>query len=111
MNATERVRIGRTDVHVARLGLGLAPIGGLFSPVGERQARAAHAEALPALARLRDEGLTGAVSAGVHHPGPLADLVRTGGTQVKDATAEALGGTPDDVFADTAIRTYRLELM
>jgi L-fuconolactonase len=31
-------------------------------------------------------------------------------TQVKDAMAEALGGTPDDVFAGTAIRTYRLEL-
>ena len=40
MNATERARIGRTDVHVTRLGLGLAPIGGLFTPVGERQARA-----------------------------------------------------------------------
>jgi D-threo-aldose 1-dehydrogenase len=186
VNATERVRIGRTDVHVTRLGLGLAPIGGLFSPVGEQQARAtvehawrlgiryfdvaplygnglaerragsvlagkpraeltlstkvgrllrpgggdaqeiwaeptdvtpvfdfsaggvrtsyaeslrrlgldradilhlhdpddhlaqAHAEALPALARLRDEGLIGAVSAGMNHPGPLADLVRTG---------------------------------
>ena len=40
MNAMEGVRIGRTGVHVTRLGLGLAPIGGLFSPVGERQARA-----------------------------------------------------------------------
>jgi L-fuconolactonase len=28
---------------------------------------------------------------------------------VKDAMIEALGGTPDDVFAGTAIRTYRLE--
>jgi len=30
--------------------------------------------------------------------------------QVKDAMVEALGGTPADVFAGTAIRTYHLEL-
>jgi L-fuconolactonase len=30
--------------------------------------------------------------------------------QVKDAMVEALGGTPPDVFAGTAIRTYGLEL-
>lgn len=40
MNVDERVRIGRTDVWVTRLGLGLAPIGGLYAPVGEQQARA-----------------------------------------------------------------------
>jgi D-threo-aldose 1-dehydrogenase len=38
MDATERVRIGRTGVHLTRLGLGLAPIGGLYTAVGERQA-------------------------------------------------------------------------
>jgi len=186
MIVTERVRLGRTDVQVTRLGLGLAPIGGLFSAVDERQARAtvehawrlgiryfdvaplygnglaerragpvlagkpraeltlstkvgrllrpgggdaqqfwaeptdvspvfdfsaagvrtsyaeslqrlgldradilhlhdpddhlgqARAEALPELARLREQGLIGAVSAGMNHPGPLAELVRTG---------------------------------
>ncbi|WP_433412921.1 aldo/keto reductase [Microtetraspora malaysiensis] len=40
MKATERVRLGRTDVEVTRLGLGLAPIGGLFTPVGDEVARA-----------------------------------------------------------------------
>ena len=40
MNPLERVRIGRTGVHVTRLGLGLAPIGGLYQPVDEQQARA-----------------------------------------------------------------------
>jgi L-fuconolactonase len=30
--------------------------------------------------------------------------------EVKDAMVEALGGTPEDVFAGTAIRTYHLEL-
>jgi D-threo-aldose 1-dehydrogenase len=40
MNPAQRVRLGRTGVSVTRLGLGLAPLGGLFSPVGEQQARA-----------------------------------------------------------------------
>jgi D-threo-aldose 1-dehydrogenase len=40
MNPIERVRIGRTGVHVTRLGLGLAPIGGLYAAVGPGQARA-----------------------------------------------------------------------
>ncbi|MEV7228064.1 aldo/keto reductase [Polymorphospora sp. NPDC051019] len=40
MRATDRVRLGHTDVRVTRLGLGLAPIGGLFTPVGDDVARA-----------------------------------------------------------------------
>jgi D-threo-aldose 1-dehydrogenase len=39
MNAGERARIGRTDVEVTRLGLGLAPIGGLYTPVSPDQAQ------------------------------------------------------------------------
>ncbi|WP_431946905.1 aldo/keto reductase [Actinacidiphila sp. bgisy167] len=35
---TERVPLGRSDVTVSRLGVGTAPLGGLFSAVGERQA-------------------------------------------------------------------------
>jgi|SRR4051794_27978992 D-threo-aldose 1-dehydrogenase len=38
MNPLERVEIGHTGVRVTRLGLGLAPIAGLFAPVGEQQA-------------------------------------------------------------------------
>jgi D-threo-aldose 1-dehydrogenase len=34
----ERVRLGRTDVAVSRVGLGTAPLAGLFSPVSGRQA-------------------------------------------------------------------------
>jgi len=37
--------------------------------------------------------------------------VAAGYAEVKDAMTEALGGAPDDVFAGTATRTYRLELM
>ncbi|XVU21694.1 aldo/keto reductase [Actinoplanes sp. CA-054009] len=40
MNPIERARIGTTGVEVTRLGLGLAPIGGLYSPVSEEQAYA-----------------------------------------------------------------------
>ncbi|AXK35555.1 aldo/keto reductase [Streptomyces armeniacus] len=40
MKAHERVRLGRTDLSVTRLGLGLASIGGLFTPVPGAQARA-----------------------------------------------------------------------
>ncbi|WP_412539428.1 aldo/keto reductase [Longispora sp. K20-0274] len=36
----ERVRLGRTDLTVTRLGLGLAPIGGLFTAVPDEQALA-----------------------------------------------------------------------
>jgi D-threo-aldose 1-dehydrogenase len=40
MNPLEKVRIGQTGVTVTRLGLGLAPIGSLFSEVTEQQATA-----------------------------------------------------------------------
>src|SRR3954462_5599875 len=40
MDPTALVRLGRTDVAVTRLGLGLAPIGGLYSPVDEARATA-----------------------------------------------------------------------
>jgi D-threo-aldose 1-dehydrogenase len=35
----ERVRLGRSDVTVTRLGLGAAPLGGLYEHVPDRQAR------------------------------------------------------------------------
>ncbi|WP_346534211.1 aldo/keto reductase [Micromonospora sp. DPT] len=40
MKATEKVPLGRTGLTVTRLGLGLAPIGGLFTAVGDEVARA-----------------------------------------------------------------------
>ncbi|HZD99198.1 MAG TPA: aldo/keto reductase [Micromonosporaceae bacterium] len=40
MNPFEQVSLGRTDVRVTRLGLGLAPIGGLYRPVGDETAAA-----------------------------------------------------------------------
>ncbi|WP_213451712.1 aldo/keto reductase [Rhizomonospora bruguierae] len=40
MDPFERARLGRTEVTVTRLGLGLAPIGGLYAAVGDEAARA-----------------------------------------------------------------------
>ena len=40
MKPFERTRLGRTDVEVTRLGLGLAPLGGLYRAVGDEQASA-----------------------------------------------------------------------
>ncbi|WP_436533664.1 aldo/keto reductase [Actinoplanes sp. HUAS TT8] len=39
MDPFETVPLGGTGVTVTRLGMGLAPIGGLFTPVGDRAAR------------------------------------------------------------------------
>jgi D-threo-aldose 1-dehydrogenase len=38
-DAAERVRLGRTELRVTRLGLGTAPLGGLYEPVSEEAAR------------------------------------------------------------------------
>lgn len=38
-SATARRKLGHSTVEVTRLGLGTAPIGGLFSSVGDREAR------------------------------------------------------------------------
>lgn len=45
MDPFSRVPLGGTDVTVTRLGMGLAPIGGLYSAVGDRTAAAAVDEA------------------------------------------------------------------
>ena len=37
MDATAPVQLGRTDLRVTRLGIGLAPVGGLYKPVGDEQ--------------------------------------------------------------------------
>ena len=40
MDAADRVRLGPTDLEVTRLGLGLGPIGGMYTAVSDEQARA-----------------------------------------------------------------------
>lgn len=39
MNPFERARLGDTGVSISRLGLGMAPLGGLYRAVGDDQAR------------------------------------------------------------------------
>lgn len=39
MRANERMRLGRTSLQVSGLGLGTAPLGGLFEAVAEQEAR------------------------------------------------------------------------
>src|SRR3712207_3047487 len=40
MDAPTPVKLGRTDLVVTRLGIGLAPVGGLYKPVGDEQGTA-----------------------------------------------------------------------
>jgi aryl-alcohol dehydrogenase-like predicted oxidoreductase len=40
VDPTARVRLGRTGLTVTRLGLGLAPLGGLYQPIGDETALA-----------------------------------------------------------------------
>lgn len=40
MDPTQQVRLGTTDLHVTRLGLGTAPLGGMYAPVGDAAATA-----------------------------------------------------------------------
>lgn len=54
MNPTERVPLGRTQLTVTRLGLGTAPLGGLFAPVTGADARATIDRAYAAGLRLFD---------------------------------------------------------
>src|SRR5215468_7952325 len=37
MDASAPVKLGRSDLVVTRLGLGLAPVGGVYKPVGDEQ--------------------------------------------------------------------------
>src|SRR5262245_5293709 len=54
VDPTTRVPFGRTGLSVTRLGLGLAPIGGLFTPVGDAAAAATVARAWERGLRLFD---------------------------------------------------------
>jgi D-threo-aldose 1-dehydrogenase len=116
----ERVPIGRTGVHVSRLGLGLAPIGGLFAAVGEEQARATVARAWELGIRFFDvaplygnglaERRAGPVLAG--HPRDefalstkVGRLLRPGGGDVQRIWAEPAGVTPVFDFSAAGVRT------
>src|SRR6516162_8218514 len=54
MNPAERIALGETKVAVTRLGLGTAPLGGLFAPVTDADARGAVERAYAAGLRFFD---------------------------------------------------------
>jgi len=119
VDPTTRVPFGRTGLSVTRLGLGLAPIGGLFTPVGDAVAAATVARAWDRGLRLFDtaplygyglsERRTGAVLASR----PRAEFVlatkvgrvlEPGGTDAQDFWPEAPPGiTPRFDFSAPAV--------
>jgi D-threo-aldose 1-dehydrogenase len=119
MDVTERVRVGRTGLHVTRLGLGLAPIGGLYRPVGDDQARATVERAWQLgiryfdVAPLYGNGLAerraGAVLAGRPRgefvlSTKVGRLLRPGGPDAQDIWAEPAGVTPVFDFSGDGVR-------
>ena len=120
MNPLERVGLGRTRVTVTRLGLGLAPIGGLYSPVGEDQAHATVERAWELgiryfdVAPLYGNGLAerrgGAVLAGKPRDQYVLSTkvgrrLRPGGTDTQEIWTEPAGVTPVfDFSGDGVVR-------
>jgi len=119
MNPFELVRLGRTDVHVTRLGLGLAPLGGLFEAVTDEQARLTVERAWQLGVRYFDvaplygnglaERRTGPVLAGKPRDQfalstKVGRLLRPGGADTQDIWAEASGVTPVFDFSGDGVR-------
>ncbi|BAL88182.1 putative aldo/keto reductase [Actinoplanes missouriensis 431] len=117
MNPTEKVKIGQG--YVTRLGLGLAPLGGLFEPVGDDQARRTVDRAWELGLRFFDVApLYGNGLAERRGGAALADrprdaftlstkvgrLLRRGGTDVQDIWAESSDLTPVFDFSSDGVR-------
>ncbi|MEU4155266.1 aldo/keto reductase [Actinoplanes sp. NPDC026670] len=119
MNPLERVRLGRTPVHVTRLGLGLAPLGGLYSVVGDDAARATveHAwqlgvrffDTAPLYGNGLSERRAGPVLAGKPREAfalstKVGRLLRPGGADTQEIWAEPTGVTPVFDFSAAGVR-------
>jgi D-threo-aldose 1-dehydrogenase len=121
MNPLSQVRLGRTDVSVTRLGIGLAPLGGLFAPSSDEQARETVERALSLgiryfdVAPLYGNGLaerrTGPVLAGREFTlsTKVGRLLRPGGESTQDIWAEPTGVTPVFDFSGEGVRTSYAE--
>jgi len=124
VNPIERVRLGRTGVSVTRLGLGLAPLGGLFAPVDARQAAdtVEHAWRLGIryfdVAPLYGNGLAERRSGPVLAGKPRAEfalstkvgrLLRSGGGDAQQIWAEPTELTPTFDFSAAGVRTSYAE--
>ncbi|MEE6259775.1 aldo/keto reductase [Plantactinospora sonchi] len=136
MRHTDRTRLGGSDVEVTRLGLGLAPLGGLYRRVGDEQAYAAvergwaeglrYFDTAPLYGNGLSERRAGRVLAGkprdeftlstkvgrVLEPAPTADggsAPDGGGVADQNSTiwAEPTGAEPAwDFTADGVLRSY-----
>jgi D-threo-aldose 1-dehydrogenase len=97
---TESVQLGRTSVTVTQLGLGCAPIGGLYEPVSEADARAVvgraweHGLRLFDTAPLYGSGLSERRVGAALRKHPRAELVLS----TKVGRLLRPGGQPDAVF-------------
>ncbi|MEU4623580.1 aldo/keto reductase [Actinoplanes sp. NPDC023801] len=124
MNPAERVPLGRTGVHVTRLGLGLAPLGGLFDPVDGDTARATVERAWQLGIRFFDtaplygNGLAERRAGPVLAAKPRAELtlstkvgrlLRPGGDDTGGIWAESTGLTPVFDFSAAGVRTSYAE--
>ncbi|BEL04652.1 aldo/keto reductase [Actinoplanes sichuanensis] len=119
MNPLERVRLGRTPAHVTRLGLGMAPLGGLYSAVGTETARATveHAwrlgirffDTAPLYGNGLSERRAGPVLAGKPRESfalstKVGRVLRPGGSDTQDIWAEPTGVTPVFDFSAAGVR-------
>ncbi|MCO8275076.1 aldo/keto reductase [Actinoplanes sp. TRM 88003] len=116
--------MGRSDVHVTRLGLGMAPLGGLFEAVTDEQARATVERAWQLGVRYFDvaplygnglaERRTGPVLAGKPRDQfalstKVGRLLRPGGSDTQNIWAEPSGVTPVFDFSREGVRTSYAE--
>jgi D-threo-aldose 1-dehydrogenase len=124
MNVTETVPIGRTGVRVTRLGLGLAPIGGLYAPVSEQQARDTVEKAWDLgiryfdVAPLYGNGLSETRAGAVLRDKPresfvlstkVGRLLRAGGGDTQRIWSEPVDVTPVFDFSADGVRTSYAE--
>ncbi|MFF4622044.1 hypothetical protein [Nonomuraea jabiensis] len=75
-------KLGRSGVGVSRIGLGTAPLGGLYTAVGDRQAAATPAAALQF--PLRHPAVTGIV-VGARSPEEVAEDLALAATPIPEA--------------------------
>ncbi|BBH70676.1 oxidoreductase [Actinoplanes sp. OR16] len=125
MNPTETTTIG--NVRVTRLGLGMAPLGGLFEAVGDDQARRTVDRAWELGLRLFDtaplygNGLAERRAGAALQGRPRGEfalstkvgrLLRSGGGDAQDIWAEPSGVTPVfDFTRDGVLTSYRESLI